>query len=93
MVNEITKKQIIVFFDTNLLWNETFDFNVFATTFLHQIITLRDFFKNEIKTTEIKIIFPQTVIRERSKQKFDIINSEIERSINTLLVLSRNRLC
>jgi len=85
------KKQIFVFLDTNLLWNETFDFNIFATTFLNQIITLRGFFKKEIKNTQIKIIFPQTVVRERYKQKFDVVSRDIEHTLRTLEILKKNK--
>lgn len=88
---EEKKKQIFVFMDTNMVWNKTFDFNVFAITFLNQIITLRDFFEQEVKDSQIKIIFPNTVVRERFKQKYDILYEEIGKTLNTLIILKKNR--
>ncbi len=58
-------KILHTFIDTNLLWNNKLDMNIFETEFLKDLLNLRDFFELEIESTKIKIILPYTVTRER----------------------------
>jgi hypothetical protein len=86
------KKQILIFIDTNLLWNDQNDFNIFSTSFLTQLIQFRDFFNNEVQSTEIKIIFPNTVIRERYKQKLDTLLLSIKGISESLKKLTKMKI-
>ncbi len=82
-INE-KQKRVFVFIDTNLLWNDKKNFNIFNTFFLKQMIILRDFFLQEVKTTEIRIVIPQPTICERYKQKYDLIKIDIDSALATL---------
>ena len=86
-MDNITKqKRVFIFIDTNLLWNDkkNVNFNIFCTFFLKQMIILRDFFSQEVPTTEMRIIFPQTAICERYKQKHDLIKNNLDLTLDTL---------
>jgi len=85
-------KILHTFIDTNLLWNNKLDMNIFETEFLKDLLNLRDFFELEIESTKIKIILPYTVTRERYKQQLEIFNSEINKTISLLTLLSGNKI-
>lgn len=91
MDNIVKQKRVFIFLDTNLLWNDkkNENFNIFCTFFLKQLIILRNFFLQEVPTTELRIIFPQTVIYERYKQKTDLLTKNLDLTLNTLETLKK----
>ncbi|MFA4824995.1 MAG: PIN domain-containing protein [Methanoregula sp.] len=88
-MDEKTKKRIFVFIDTNLVYSKEMDYNIFRSNFLNQIIILRNFFSERIESTEILLILPYTVVRERYKQKYDLLYKEMDEIIKKLKLLQK----
>lgn len=90
-MTEKRKRRLFIFIDTNLVYTKGIDYNIFQSNFLTQMIKLRDFFSKRIKTTQIFLIFPNTIIRERHKQKLDLLFNKIDEIIKQLRSLKKNR--
>lgn len=74
------KEYYYIFLDTNAIYSKRINYNIFNTSVLKNLIDVRNNYNQYFRETrEIKLIFPEIVIKERYIQEIHKIKIELER--------------
>ena len=87
------KERFFIFLDTNMVYVKSLDYNIFETNILKNLLTIRDNYNTYFsETREVKLIFPDVVIKERYKQETQKILSTLETFRSTIKGLDETSL-
>jgi hypothetical protein len=87
------KEIYYIILDSNMVYVRSLNYNIFNTNVLKNLIEIRNRYNKYFKKTrEIKLIFPEIVVKERYNQEIVKISSELKKFKDTIKRLDEPRL-